>query len=100
MFLIEQAGMAGRLPQSEQGLKHLDLGFGHSVCLNAAEQRVSIVLAQLVVELALLGFHLAINGLLAFRRQFARNLLLGAAQDEGLERARQQAACLPIRITR
>src|SRR5947209_13234628 len=92
--------MAGGLAQAEQGFKHLDLGLRQTFCIDALQQEIPIVLAQLVVELALFRFHLAVNGLLAFGRQLARNLLLGAAQNEWLESMGKEPAGFPIRITR
>ena len=56
------------------------------------EQRNAVVLAQLVIELSLLRFELAIHCLLGFGRQFTRHLLLGSAQDKRPQRVTQQAA--------
>ena len=84
--------MAGGLAQPQQGLQHLDFGFGQAFVLNALQQRVAVVLAQFVVKLALGGFHLAVDGLLGFGGKFRRYLRLGPAEDERAQRVGQQAA--------
>ena len=64
------------------------------------QQRVAVVLAQFVVELALGGLQLAVDGLLGLGGKFRRHLLLGAAQDERPQRVGQQAAGFLVGIAR
>ena len=68
LLLVDQARMAGRLAQTQQGLEHLDLGAVHADRLDRLEQRLAVVLAQLVVELALFGLQLAVERLLGLSR--------------------------------
>ena len=65
-FGVDQAGMAGGLAQPQQRLQNLNLGLRQAFALNPLQQRVAVVLAQFVVELALGGLQLAIDGLLGF----------------------------------
>src|SRR5215472_46028 len=58
------------------------------------------MLSQLVIELALWRFELAVDGLLGARRQFAGDLILGAAQYERPQRLRQQLSRVLVRIPR
>ena len=81
-FGSSRPGMAGGLAQPQQRFQHLDLGLRQALGLDPLEQRIAVVLAQLVVELALRGLQLAVDGLLGLGRKVARHLLLGAAQDE------------------
>src|SRR5437588_11327754 len=91
---VEQAWMTSGLPQAQQRFQHLDLGLRQTLVLNPLEQRVAVVLAQLVVELALDKIHFTMNGLLAFGWQFAGHLLFGSAQDERPQRLSQHSAGL------
>ena len=84
--------MAGRLAQSQQRLQHLDLGFRQALRGHRLQQRIAVVQAQFVVELALRGLQLAEEGLLGFGRKLARHLLLGAPQNERAQRVGQQDA--------
>ena len=54
----------------------------------------AVVVAQLVVEPALLGRQLAVDRLLGLRGQLGGDLLLGAAQDEGPQGAGEERAGL------
>ena len=58
------------------------------------------MLAQLVVLLLLRAFEFAVDGLLGLRRQLARHLLLGAAQDERTQGLRENAPRILAGIAR
>src|SRR4051812_34443690 len=82
--------MTGRLPQAQQRLEDLDLRLPDPVARDAPEQRVPVVLAQLVVELALGGFQVAVDRLFGLLGQVFRNLLLSAPEEERPEGFRQE----------
>ena len=86
---IDQPAVAGGLPQAQQRLEDLHLRPVDAVARHAREQRLAVVRAQLVVVPALRPFELALQRLLGAARQLRRDLLLGAAQDERPQRARQ-----------
>ena len=60
------------------------------LAFDAPEQRAAVVLAQLVVELALGGFQVAVDRLFGLCGQVLGDLLLGAPQDERPQGSRQQ----------
>ncbi len=89
---IDQARMAGRLTQAQQRLQDLDLGPPDAVARDARQKRLPVMVLQLVVDAALIRFHVAENRLLGPRRQVARDLLFCASQEKGLESPSQDSA--------
>ena len=66
--VVDQARVAGRLAQAQQRLEDLDLRLRRAPrARSRAEQRCAVVVAQLVVELALLRLQLAVDRLLGLR---------------------------------
>src|SRR5690606_6431562 len=51
---IDEAGVAGHLPQAEQRLEHVDGVLRHALLADAREERRPVVLPQVVVDRALL----------------------------------------------
>src|SRR5882672_6593642 len=92
--------MESGLAQSEQRLERLYLRFSDAVAGDAVEQRVAVMVAQFVVEFALLRLEFAEDGLLLFRRQVFRDLALGAAQDEGAQGLGEQLSRLGAGVSR
>ena len=86
---IDQPGMAGRLAQAQQRLQHVHLRLLQPVARDAPEQRRSVVVAQLVVQLALRAHQIAVHRQLRPRRQLRRDLRLRAPQDERADAARE-----------
>ena len=91
---VQQPGMARRLAQPEQGLQHVHFRSAKPVLLDAVQQGLPIMPAQIVVLLALRPFQLAEDRLFGLRRQLPRHLLLRSPQDERTKRIAQQAARL------
>src|SRR5262245_65767228 len=87
------------LSQSEQRFERLHLRFPDAVTGDDVEQRVTVMVAQLVVELALFRFEFAEDCLLLFRREVFRYLALGAAQDEGAQGLSEQLSRLFIGVS-
>ena len=83
--------MAGGLAEPQQGFEDLDLG---PVQLGGifAQESIAVVDPQLVVAAPLLGFHVAVEGLLGLLGQVLDDLLLGAAEDERPQGLGQQDA--------
>ena len=90
--LVDEPGVAGGLAEAEQRLEHLHLRAVQAPRIDAVEQGLAVVIAQLVVALALLGGQVAVEGLLQLLRQLAGDLLLRAAEDEGAEGAAEETA--------
>ena len=92
--------MARRLAQAQQGFQHLNLGAVHADRFDRLEQRLAVVIAQFVVELALFRLQLAVERLLGFLGQVLGDLLLGAAQDEGPQALGENGAGFRVRVAR
>ena len=86
--------MARRLAQAQQRFEDLDLRLVDADAIDLRQQRLAVMLAQFVVELALRVVELAVDRLLEFLRQVRRDLLLGAAEDERPQRAGEKRARL------
>jgi hypothetical protein len=97
---VEQSRVAGRLPQAQQSLQDHDLRPSQALPADLLEQRALVVQAQVLVEPPLLAFELAEERLLDLRGQLAGHLLLGAAQDERPQRARQEIPLLVAELPR
>src|SRR5262249_32856270 len=91
-FRIDESGMAGGLAQTKQGFEHVDFGLRQAIGFDAFQQRIAIVLAELIVEFSLQRFELAVDRLLCLGRKLACNLFLGATKDEWTQSVRQQTA--------
>ncbi len=88
--------MTRGLAQAQQRLEHLDLGLRQAFLGHALEQRRLVVLAQLVVERALLEAELAGARLLGALGQLGRDLGLGAAEQEGAHRLGDERDALAV----
>ena len=75
--------MAADLPQPQQRGEYGRVAAG--VALFVFRKLGKPLLADLFVEIALGGFHLAVERKFGFRRQIGRHLRLGAAFDEGAD---------------
>ena len=88
---VDQAGVAGRLAEPQQGFEDLDLR-AVEVGLALAEQGLAVVGPQVLVDLPLGRLHVAVEGLLELVGQVLDDLRLGPAEDERPEGAGQQSA--------
>ncbi len=89
---VDEAGVQGGLAEAEEGFEDLDFGTGEALAVDLLQQFLAIAGAEVVVELALRGFELAVEGLLVFGREIGGDLFLGAAEDEGAEGAGEHDA--------
>ena len=95
---VDQAGVAGGLAEPQERLEDLDLGLGSARgVLDARSERLAVVVAQLVVELALRGLQVAVEGLLGLLGQVLDDLRLGAAEDERPQRLGERARRVLVR---
>ena len=76
LLFIDQARMAGRLAQAQQRFEHLELHLAHAVTMSVFQQSRAVIVAQLIIEFSIPRLEIAINRLLGFCRQLARNLSL------------------------
>src|ERR1700674_381109 len=83
--------MTSGLPESKQRFQNVHSRFLDSHLIDTSQKRLPIMMAQSFIDPALAWLQLAIDRLLRLRRQFARHLLLGSAQDEGPERFRKDS---------
>ncbi len=88
--------MTRDLPQAQERFQHLDLGLVDPLCRDPRQQRLAIMLAQLVVKGALILIQLAEDRLLHLFRQIASHLLLRSPEDKWLQRPRQQQSAVII----
>ena len=77
--LVDEADVAGRLPQTQQCLEHVDLGLAETVPRHPLQQRRAVERPQLVVRGALRLIELAVDRLFGARRQLGRDLRLRCA---------------------
>ena len=88
-------GVAGGLAEPQEGFEDLDLRAVQLGRLLAQEGR-AVVGAELFVDLALGGLHVAVEGLLGLLGEVLDDLRLGPPEDERLERPGQQRAVLGL----
>src|SRR5262249_48598371 len=69
-----------------QSLQDLHPVLLDSQIIHSSEQRVTVVIAQLVVELSLVAFQFAIDRLLDLGGQLARDLIFGSPENEWPQR--------------
>ena len=88
-IFIQQTGMAGGLPQAQQGFEDVHLGLREPLFLDDSKDRCAVVVAHFVVECFLILPHRAEDRLLEFVGEFLGNFFLRSSQDERPKRLRQ-----------
>ena len=81
--VAEALGYGGDAAQLAEGLEHHHLRLLQSLRLDALLDGHLVVLAALLVELGVAGFHLDVERLLSTVGQLLEHVLLQAAQHEG-----------------
>ena len=83
-------GVAGDLAQAHEAFEDVHAGAVHPVAVDFGEDLHPVAVPPLVVDFFLFRLHLAMEDLLVARRQFRGDLLLLAAQDEGVDQPAQR----------
>ena len=97
-LFIDQSRMAGRLAQAQQRFEHLNLELSGSIRGAVFQQARAVVIAQLVVELFVLGFEIAVNRLLGLFRQLGGDLAFRASENKRPQRFSKYDARVFVRI--
>src|SRR5262249_8963473 len=93
---IDQARVAGGLAQPEQRFQDLDLGLADPFTLDAVQECLAIMSAEVVIALALGRFQFAKYRLFNLGRQIWSTFFLGSPEEERPERLAQKLSPLLV----